>query len=105
VSTYLIDIENNCHVPASNFDICPGNIDKSLQVKFSNVVRHRSVQDLLKWARIFRRDAVCDWNPTANMVTESLLLGVSGVDEKDAEGATTILMELNTVHDMDVAGG
>ena len=68
------------------------------------MVRHQFVQELLKRARIFRRDAVCDWNSTANMVTDSLLLGVSGVNKKDAEGATTIFMELSTVHDMVVTG-
>ena len=30
VSTYLIDIENNYHVSESHFDICVGDIDKSL---------------------------------------------------------------------------
>ena len=101
----MIDIKHNYHVPEPHFDICPVNIDKYLQVKCNDVVRRRSVQDLLKRARRFRRDAVCDWNPTANMVTKSLLLGVSGVDDKDAEGVTNILMELATVHGMGVAGG
>ena len=76
----------------------PGDIDKSLQVKFSNMVRRQSVQELLKRARRFRRDAVCDWNPTVNMVTESLLLGGGGTNKKDAEIATAILMELSILH-------
>ena len=47
---------------------------------------------------------MCDWNPTADLVTESLLLGVNSVDEKDAEGAKTVFVELSAVHGMVVTG-
>ena len=62
------------------------------------------MQDLLKQANRFRRDAVCDWNLTANMPIESLLLGVSGTNTKDSGGAITVPTELSTVNGMVVAG-
>ena len=85
IASYLIDIENNFHVPESNFDQCPSNITKSTLVAFSNVVRTRTVQMLLRSAHDFCQVCAFDSFPNTKDATESLLLGVSGVDEKDAE--------------------
>ena len=35
-----------------------------------------------------------DYSPVADLVTQSLLLGISGIDEKDAKGATAVAVEL-----------
>ena len=47
VSTFLVDIEDNYHVPEKHFNICPPEINKSHQILFSNVVRRKTVQELL----------------------------------------------------------
>ena len=94
IASYPIDIENNFHVPESNFDQCPSNLTKSMLVAFNNIVRTRSVQVLLRLAREFRQTCALDCFPNMKEVAQSLLLGVSGVDEKDAKGSTAVAIEL-----------
>ena len=100
LATFLFDIEKNFHVPDSHFNICPTKIKRKPLKEMCALVRRPTVQRLLQNARNFRRIEVDGWNERAKHVTQSLLLGVSGVDEKDAEGATAVLMELATVHGM-----
>ena len=100
MATYLFDIEFFFHVPESHFDNCPARIKRKPLKEMCALVRRPTVQRLLQNARNFRRIEVDGWNDKAKHVTRSLLLGVSGVDEKDAEGATAVLMELATLHGM-----
>ena len=51
-------------------------------------------------AKNYRLDCVNDWNPHSKNVNQSLLLGVSGIDEKDAEGATAVAIELCSLFGM-----
>ena len=57
-------------------------------------MRTRTVQILLRSAQDFRQVCALDCFPNTKDVTESLLLGVSGVDIKDGEGSTAVAMEL-----------
>ena len=100
IASYLICIENNFHVPESNFDQCPNNITKSTLVAFINVVCTRTVQIVLRSTREFRQTCALDCFPRTKEVTQSLLLGVSGVDEKDAKGSTAVAIELTHIFGM-----
>ena len=71
-----------------------------LLIVFSGVVRRADVQVLLRKTRQFGRDAVKDYNSTADEVTQSLLLGVSGIDEKDTKGAAIAAVELRSLFGM-----
>ena len=63
-------------------------------VAFSNVVPIRTILIFLRSTREFCHTCALDCFPNTKEVTQSLLLGVSGVDEKDAEGSTAVAMEL-----------
>ena len=39
IATYLVNIENNFHVPKSNVDLCPAHVNNAMLVEFSKVVR------------------------------------------------------------------
>ena len=63
-------------------------------------MRRLRVQELINKTKHYCLDSVNDWNSHAHKVTESLLLGVTGIHEQDAEGATAVTVELCSLFEM-----
>ena len=93
-STYVVALEHNFNVPEFHFIMCPDHINVDHLLELSSLVHSNNSRSLINKCNTFCRDATQDWNSTVNAVTQSLLIGVVGIDEKDAEGATTWFLDM-----------
>jgi len=76
------------------YEQCPDYLKVPRLRKVGEYCASREAKKVFDRAWSFQRDVVRDWNPDADSVTQSMILGVTGIDEKDAAGATACFLDL-----------
>ena len=94
VARYLTNMSNVFNHSDEHFDQCPDHMDIEKIVKMRVLCKTDAVKGMLAKASSFQRDSVKDWNPTCDRVTQSMMLGVLPVDEKDSVGAATAFLDM-----------
>ena len=94
VARYLTNMSNVFNRPDDHFDQCPNHMNIENVLKMRELCRTDAVKGMLAKASSFQRDSVKDWNPTCDQVTQSMMLGVLPIDEKDSVGAATAFLDM-----------
>ena len=79
----------------ASYDVCPTHIKKDRLLSFRKRCSTPSAKHLFAKARSFRRDSVKDWNPNAENVTKTLLMGWVGLDESSKSGCGTAVLDVS----------
>jgi hypothetical protein len=72
----------------------PDFFDNDLLYMMNDICSKRRAKDLFDSCYEFKKKSVRAWNVAAGLVTKSLLLGVVGIDEGNAEGAMACVLDL-----------
>jgi hypothetical protein len=98
VSLYVQSLDRVLSRSTESFQIVPDTMEVDNILAMKDLCNTDSVKKLFTECRNFQRKSVKDWNPKADEVTKTLLLGVVAIDESSKEGCGAVYIDLSLKH-------